>query len=91
MPFITTSGFVNESGPGARITWSEMAEQMEIQLRWDPPVQPGEYLHDHQREELRSLLRAFNVAKAPLCGHGVPISIECDGCNEGNAIADNFR
>jgi hypothetical protein len=90
MPYLTRFGSATETGSGDPITWSEMAETIGIELRWDPPVHPGEYLHTPQREELHGVLRAYNAL--PRCAQGVAIgNNQCDGCDEGSRQSDEWR
>jgi hypothetical protein len=45
-----------------RRTWSELATTSGIELRWDPPVADGDYLHERQRAELMGVLEAYPEA-----------------------------
>lgn len=40
--------------------WSVLAEDLGVELRWDPPTLDGDYLHDQQRDELAMLLVSWN-------------------------------
>lgn len=42
-------------------TWSRLATDVGIDLRWDPPTQDGDYLHDGQRDELAGVIAAYNA------------------------------
>lgn len=63
MPYLTTPGRAVEftrQASAQRISWSEMACEIGVELRYDPPVEDGDYLHDAQREELHRVLAAYN-------------------------------
>jgi hypothetical protein len=44
-----------------RVLWSTLADDVGVELRWDPPTQDGDYLHAAQREELEAVLVAWNA------------------------------
>jgi hypothetical protein len=43
-----------------RMLWSSLADEVGAELRWDPPTQDDDYLHAAQREELETVLAAWN-------------------------------
>jgi hypothetical protein len=42
-------------------TWSALATDMGVELRYDPPIADGDWEHDAQEIELRKLCEVYNV------------------------------
>jgi selenocysteine lyase/cysteine desulfurase len=64
MPYVVNSGraiVTPTHGHAERVPWSVLAEDVGVELRWDPPTQDGDYLHAAQREELKAVLAAWNA------------------------------
>lgn len=44
-----------------RVLWSELAADLGIELRHDPPTQDGDYLHERQARELAAVIDEYNA------------------------------
>jgi len=61
-----TGGTIGPLPDGATIevrptTWSDLATDLALELRYDPPTIEGDYLHERQCDELTSLIDAYNA------------------------------